>query len=100
MHDAIEWPEEEDWPVQAEAKDIITLLLQQSALDRLGTGSALEVKEHHYFAGIDWGNLLRMKADFIPQLDDEDDTSYFDTRSERYDHADTDTETRSSAEDR
>merc|ERR1719158_781256 len=99
VHDAIEWPEEEDWPVQAEAKDIITLLLQQSAMDRLGTGSALEVKEHHYFAGIDWGNLLRMKADFIPQLDDEDDTSYFDTRSERYDHADTDTETRSSAED-
>ena len=45
MHDAIEWPEEEDWPVQAEAKDIITLLLQQSAMDRLGTGSALEVKE-------------------------------------------------------
>ena len=40
-----------------------------------------------------------MKADFIPQLDDEDDTSYFDTRSDRYDHADTDTETRSSAED-
>merc|ERR1719215_1105717 len=99
VHDEIEWPEEEDWPVQAEAKDMITLLLQQSALDRLGTGSALEVKEHHYFAGIDWGNLLRMKADFIPQLDDEDDTSYFDTRSERYDHADTDTETRSSAED-
>ena len=31
--------------VQAEAKDIITLLLQQSAMDRLGTGSALEVKE-------------------------------------------------------
>ena len=85
--------------MQAEAKDIITLLLQQSAMDRLGTGSALEVKEHYYFAGIDWGNLLRMKADFIPQLDDEDDTSYFDTRSERYDHADTDTETRSSAED-
>ena len=50
--------------MQAEAKDIITFLLQQSALDRLGTGSALEVKKHHYFAGIDWGNLLRMKADF------------------------------------
>merc|ERR1719158_1330413 len=99
VNDDVEWPEEEDWPVQIEAKDIITLLLQQSAMDRLGTGSALEVKEHHYFAGIDWGNLLRMKADFIPQLDDEDDTSYFDMRSERYDHADTDTETRSSAED-
>ena len=78
VHDAIEWPEE-DWPVQAEAKDIITLRLQQSALDRLGTGSALEVKEHYYFAGIDWGNRLHMKTDFIPQLDDEDDTSIFDT---------------------
>merc|ERR1719422_2620780 len=99
VHDAIEWPEEEDWPVQAEAKDLITLLLQHDPIDRLGTGSAFEVKDHHYFAGIDWGNLLRMKADFIPQLDDEDDTSYFDTRSDRYDHADTDTETRSSAED-
>ena len=77
VHDAIEWPE--DWPVQAEVKDIITLRLQQSALDRLGTGSALEVKEHYYFAGIDWGNRLHMKTDFIPQLDDEDDTSIFDT---------------------
>ena len=81
---------------------MITLLLQQSPLDRLGTGGAAEVKEHLYFAGINWDNLLRMKADFIPQLDSEDDTSYFDTRADRYDHAtepDTDPETRSSAED-
>ena len=35
--------------------------------------------QHHYFYGLDWGNLLRLKADFIPQLDDEDDMSYFDT---------------------
>ena len=99
VNDDIEWPTEEDWPVQAEAKDVITLLLTQTPIERLGTGGSFEVKEHHYFDGIDWGNILRMKADFIPQLDDEDDTSYFDTRSERYDHADTDTETRSSAED-
>ena len=82
---------------------VITLLLQQSPLDRLGTGGAAEVKEHLYFAGIDWANLLRMKADFIPQLESEEDTSYFDTRADRYDHAtdpgDTDPETRSSAED-
>ena len=77
VHDAIKWPE--DWPVQAEVKDIITLLLQQSALDRLGTGKALEVKEHYFFSGIDWGNRLCMKTDFIPQLDYEDDTSFFDT---------------------
>jgi len=112
VNDDIEWPEEEDWPVQIEAKDIITLLLQQNPLDRLGTGGAFEVKEHYYFSGgefggagggssVDWTSLLRMKADFIPQLEDEDDTSYFDSRTERYNHteADTDTETRSSAED-
>ena len=75
-HDAIKRPEE-DWPVQVEVKDIITLL-QQSALDRLGTGSALEVKEHYYAAGIDWGNQLCMKTDF-PLLDYEDDTSFSDT---------------------
>ena len=58
-------------------------LLQQNPLDRLGVGGAHELKEHFYFAGIDWTSLLRMKADFIPQLEDEDDTSYFDSRSER-----------------
>jgi hypothetical protein len=42
------------------------------------------VKEHVYFLGIDWNSLLRMKADFIPQLEDDDDTSYFDTRTDRY----------------
>jgi len=110
VNDDIEWPEDEDWPVQIEAKDIITLLLQQNPLDRLGTGGAFEVKEHFYFSGgdfgsggssVDWTSLLRMKADFIPQLEDEDDTSYFDSRTERYNHTevDTDTETRSSAED-
>ena len=36
VNDDIEWPEEDDWPVQQEAKEIITALLQQNPLDRLG----------------------------------------------------------------
>jgi microtubule-associated serine/threonine kinase len=102
VNDDIEWPDAEDFEVQDEAKEIITLLLQQNPLDRLGTSGALEVKEHIFFLGIDWNSLLRMKADFIPQLEDEDDTSYFDSRSDRYNHStlDSDAEgTRSSAED-
>ena len=94
VKDDIEWPEEEDWPVQEEARDMISQLLHQNPLDRLGTAGAAEVKEHHYFTGteggqpgLDWGSLLRIKADFIPQLEDEDDTSYFDSRSDRYDHS-------------
>ena len=40
-----------------------------------------EVKIHIYFVGLDWDALLRQKAEFIPQLDDEEDTSYFDSKS-------------------
>ena len=36
VNDDIEWPEEDDWNVQQEAKDIITALLAQNPLDRLG----------------------------------------------------------------
>ncbi|XP_055620201.1 microtubule-associated serine/threonine-protein kinase 3 isoform X2 [Toxorhynchites rutilus septentrionalis] len=86
VNDDIEWPDNDDWPIQDEAKDLITVLLQQNPRDRLGTGGAHEVKEHCYFYGLDWNNLLRQKAEFVPQLDDDEDTSYFDTRVDRYNH--------------
>lgn len=43
-------------------------------------GGASEVKQHSFFLGFDWNGLLRQKAEFIPQLEAEDDTSYFDSR--------------------
>ncbi|XP_063981056.1 microtubule-associated serine/threonine-protein kinase 3 isoform X2 [Diachasmimorpha longicaudata] len=86
VNDDIEWPDEEDWPVRIEAKDVITALLQQSPRDRLGTGGAHEVKEHPYFYGVNWNTLLRQKAEFVPQLTHDEDTSYFDTRMDRYNH--------------
>uniref|UniRef100_A0A146KVD4 non-specific serine/threonine protein kinase n=3 Tax=Lygus hesperus TaxID=30085 RepID=A0A146KVD4_LYGHE len=86
VNDDIEWPDDDDWPVQEEAKDIISSLLQQNARDRLGTGGSHEVKEHPYFANLDWNSLLRQKAEFVPQLDNEEDTSYFDSRLDRYSH--------------
>lgn len=86
VQDEIEWPENEDWPVQGEAKDLIISLLQHSPRDRLGTGGAHEIKDHVYFHGIDWNSLLRKKAEFIPQLEHDEDTSYFDSRIDRYTH--------------
>ncbi|TMS20062.1 Microtubule-associated serine/threonine-protein kinase 3 [Larimichthys crocea] len=79
------WPEGDD-ALPADAQDLITRLLRQSPIDRIGTGGASEVKQHSFFLGFDWNGLLRQKAEFIPQLEAEDDTSYFDTRSERYHH--------------
>lgn len=86
VNDDIEWPSDDEWPIQPEAKGIITALLQQNPRDRLGTGGPHEVKDHPYFYSVDWNSLLRHKAEFIPQLDDEEDTSYFDSRMERYNH--------------
>ncbi|XP_061884072.1 microtubule-associated serine/threonine-protein kinase 3 isoform X2 [Entelurus aequoreus] len=85
VSDEIIWPKGDD-ALPTDAEDMITHLLRQSPLERLGTGGASEVKQHAFFAALDWNGLLRQKAEFIPQLDAEDDTSYFDTRSERYHH--------------
>ncbi|KAL6108132.1 mast3 [Pungitius sinensis] len=85
VSDDIIWPEGDD-ALPFDAQDLITRLLRQSPLDRLGTGGASEVKQTPFFLGLDWNGLLRQKAEFIPQLEAEDDTSYFDTRSERYHH--------------
>ncbi len=69
VNDDIEWPLEADWPVQAEAKELIEALLQQNPRDRLGTvAGALEIKMHPFFDGLDWNSLLRQKAEFIPQV--------------------------------
>lgn len=44
-------------------------------------GGAHEVKHHAFFLHLDWNGLLRQKAEFIPQLESEDDTSYFDSEA-------------------
>ncbi|XP_030288329.1 microtubule-associated serine/threonine-protein kinase 2 isoform X10 [Sparus aurata] len=91
ISDEIIWPEEEE-ALPQDAQDLITKLLRQNPLERLGTGSAFEVKQHSFFTELDWNSLLRQKAEFIPQLESEDDTSYFDTRSDRYHHVDSEEE--------
>ena len=47
---------------------------------------AAEVKDAPFFEGIDWRNLLCQKAAFVPQLDHDEDCSYFDPRTDRYHH--------------
>ncbi|KAM7098635.1 microtubule-associated serine/threonine-protein kinase 2 isoform 3-T3 [Molossus nigricans] len=91
ISDEIVWPEGDD-ALPPDAQDLTSKLLHQNPLERLGTGSAYEVKQHPFFTGLDWTGLLRQKAEFIPQLESEDDTSYFDTRSDRYHHVDSEDE--------
>ena len=40
------------------------------------------VRDHHFFEDVNWQDLLREKAEFfIPQLQGDEDTSYFDSAS-------------------
>lgn len=77
ISDEIDWPEDEYAPPE-EAQDLVDRLLQHNPLDRLGSGGGHEVKEHLFFDGLDWDSLLRLKAEFVPDLENDEDTSYFD----------------------
>ncbi|XP_075888709.1 microtubule-associated serine/threonine-protein kinase 1-like isoform X2 [Nelusetta ayraudi] len=83
--DDIVWPEGDEL-LPLDAQHLISSLLQTNPLVRLGTGGAFEVRQHSFFTEVNWNSLLRQKAEFIPHLESEEDTSYFDTRSERYHH--------------
>ena len=63
--------------MSARCQDLIDHLLQSVPSDRLGHGGAAEVKAHPWFDGLDWDNLARAKAAFIPHLESETDTTYF-----------------------
>lgn len=60
------------------AKDLICRLICESQ-NRLGGRRGLEeFKEHPFFRGIDWDNLANATAPFIPELESDTDTRYFE----------------------
>ncbi|EUB62735.1 Microtubule-associated serine/threonine-protein kinase 2 [Echinococcus granulosus] len=84
----IELPaEDEEGCLSPESTSLITQLLERDPLLRLGTETgAAEVKAAPFFEGVDWHNLLYQKAAFVPQLEHDEDCSYFDPRTDRYQH--------------
>lgn len=47
--------------------------------NRLGRNGAPEIREHPFFAGVDWNTIRAIDAPFIPHLKSVTDTSYFPT---------------------
>ena len=79
--------EDEEGCLSPESTSLITQLLERDPLLRLGTElGAAEVKDAPFFEGVDWRNLLCQKAAFVPQLEHDEDCSYFDPRTDRYHH--------------
>ena len=75
----------------SEAKSLIEQLLEPDPSKRLGTmADAHEIRGHPFCSCINWNSLLREKADFVPVLESPEDTSYFDTREDRYKHGNED----------
>lgn len=77
----VEYPEEDE-ALPPEAADLCRRLLEKNPAERLGTlNGAAQLMAHEFFILLDFTSLLRQKAEFVPQLDNEEDTSYFDSKN-------------------
>ncbi|KAM0793596.1 hypothetical protein ACM66B_001029 [Microbotryomycetes sp. NB124-2] len=63
-----------------DARDFMEKLLTTDPGKRLGAQGAAEVKAHPWLKDIDWDNLLNGEVDFVPQVNDPENTEYFDPR--------------------
>jgi len=74
-----DWHEDEI-DISADARDFIDRLLCTDARRRLGARGADEVKAHPFLEGVDWDNLLKGPVEFVPNVEDPENTDYFDAR--------------------
>lgn len=81
--------ESKQWGYELENKNNELKVAKWETVERAGNrggvvhalppGGAFEVKQHSFFTELDWNTLLRQKAEFVPHLESEEDTSYFDS---------------------
>ena len=78
----IKWKENFSIPADAElspeAENLI-LKMVAPAESRLGLHGVEEIMKHPFFKGVDWNNIRKSKAPFIPEIKNDYDTKYFDT---------------------
>lgn len=75
----LEFPETDD-EISADAIDFMDRLMCTDPKQRLGSKGASEVKAHPFLANIDWQNLFKNEASFVPSVTDPESTDYFDPR--------------------
>lgn len=83
----IAWPDEEEFTISDEARDLINQLIQLDPRQRLGANAedkyptgAAQIKAHPWFSDINWETLLEDEAQFVPNPENPEDTEYFDPR--------------------
>ena len=78
----IKWKENFSIPADAElspeAENFILKMVAPAEI-RLGIHGIEEIMKHPFFKGVDWNNIRKSKAPFIPDIKNDYDTKYFDT---------------------
>jgi len=68
--------------ISAEAYDLLTKLIADADF-RLGKNGVDEIKAHPFFRSVDWNNIRKTKAPYIPKLKSDIDTSNFEKFEEQ-----------------
>ncbi len=72
----------DDVVLSKEALDLMNKMISDPN-KRLGKNGSQEIKSHPFFKGIDWDNIRNtLKPPFIPELDNDYDTRYFEEEYE------------------
>ncbi|KAL4996772.1 hypothetical protein BDV10DRAFT_186863 [Aspergillus recurvatus] len=87
LHRRINWPDEIEELASPEAIDLMNKLMAINPRERIGANleekypnGGAEIRSHPWFADIHWDTLLEDKAQFVPNLENPEDTEYFDAR--------------------
>lgn len=70
--------------ISPEARDLLKRLMCEDPNERIGTKSVDEIKDHPFFAGVNWKTLLEKPGIFVPRPTDQFDTGYFWDRTDLY----------------
>ncbi|OCK76181.1 hypothetical protein K432DRAFT_408378 [Lepidopterella palustris CBS 459.81] len=83
----IDWPEDDVCQVSEDAKDLMNRLMCTDPTNRLGanmddkfSSGGEEIRNHPWFADVNWSSLRDDEASFIPAPENPEDTEYFDSR--------------------
>jgi len=76
------WEVPEEINLSKEALDFMKRMMSDPN-ERLGKNGSEEIKSHPFFKGVDWDNIRNnMKPPFIPDIENDYDTKYFETFEE------------------
>ncbi|KAJ5153582.1 CheY-like superfamily [Penicillium coprophilum] len=87
LHRRINWPDDPEEYTSAESLDLMNKLMTLNPRDRIGANveekfpnGGAEICSHSWFSDINWDTLLEDKAQFVPNIENPEDTEYFDAR--------------------